>query len=323
MNKNMPDDIDQLSSKELNDLKRRVERRLQCLDGEGSRSVAEVLASRENVDLVAIAVKQTGIRCRTVDAGKAVTLRPGAGLRSEAEAHILTVRPLRAWTYGRTAYLSGQVLAMRLDVSALGLVPLKLEDEALWDPKEEYWGEAGEPIMKCFKPLIAAGARPSFEMEQILPGFDCDDPDSDPIGRAVDLHDAGEAEKSYRVLHQCLEEDLRVLDAHAHLGHWAFGDGSRRLLVEKAQRNYEAGVGIAELSLGSNFKGVLAWNRINNRPFLRCLHGLGLCRWTLGDLKGARDIFERMLWLNPSDNQGVRFCLAEVAAGTRYEDSKL
>jgi len=319
----MPEDIDKLSSKELNDLKRRVERRLQVLEGKGSRSVAERLAGRENVDLVAIAVKQTGIRCRTVDTGEAVTLRPGAGIRTEAEAHILTVRPRKAWTYGRTTYLNGQVLAMRLDIPALGLVPLKLEDEALWDPKEEYWGEDGELIPEYFKPIISAGPRPSFEMEQILPGFDCDDPDSDPIGKAVDLHDAGEAEKSYRVLHQCLEKDLRVLDAHAHLGHWAFGDGSRRLLVEKAQRNYEAGVAIAELSLGSNFKGVLAWNRINNRPFLRCLHGLGLCRWTLGDLNGAKGVFERILWLNPSDNQGARFCLAEAAAGTRYEDSTL
>ena len=155
--------------------------------------------------------------------------------------------------------------------------------------------------------------------EQILPGIDGDDPDSDPIGQAVDLYEAGNAEGSTRLLHKCLEEDLRVLDAYAHLGNWTFAGGSRRLFVERAQRNYEAGVAIAELSLGSAFNGVLEWGRIDNRPFLRCLHGLGIYRWALGNLKGASEIFERMLWLNPSDNQGARFCLANVGAGTKYE----
>lgn len=317
----MPKDIDQLSIGELNDLKRKVEQRLRHLEGEGSRSLAERLAGEEKIELVALAVKQSGIRCRTLDTGELVTLRKG--VRDEAEAHILTVRPRKAWTYGRTTYLSGEVLGIKLDMAALKLVPLKLKDETLWDPKEEYWGEAGKPIMECFRPIIAAGPRLSFEMEQILPGLDCDDPDSDPIGQAVDLHDSGDTEGAYRILHQCLEADLRVLDAHAHLGHWAFGDGSHEFAAEQAQRNYEAGVAIAELSLGPHFKGVLPWGRIDNRPFLRCLHGLGLCRWALGDLKEAGKIFERMLWLNPSDNQGIRFCLAEVTTGTKYEDSKL
>jgi len=323
MNKNKPSDIDHLSHGELNDLKRKVERRLRSMENKDSNSLTEKLTGKDKMDLVAIAVKQTGIRCRTLDTGEAVTFRPGTGVRSEAEAHILTVRPRKAWTYGRTTYLTGELLGARLDIPALGLVPLKLRKEILWDPKEEYWGEEGEPIMECFKPIIAAGPRPSFEMEQILPGFDFDDPDSDPFVRASDLRAAGDAEGAYRILHQCLEEDIRVLDVHAHLGSWAFAEGSNKRLVEIAQKHYEAGSAIAELSLGSAFNGVLTWGRIDNRPFLRCLHGLGLCRWALGDLMGARAIFERMLWLNPSDNQGVRFCSAEVAAGTMYEDSDL
>lgn len=319
----MPDDIDRFSAKELNELKRKIERRLQELEGKAGPSFAEKLTAAPTIDLLALAVKQTGIRCRTLDDGRSVTLRPGPGLRTEAEAHILTVRPLKAWVHGRTTYLSGEVRGIRLDVAALKLVPLKLEDEWVWDPEEEYWGEEGEPIMDCFKPIIAAGKRPSFELEQILPGFDADDPASDPIGRAVDLHEAGDAEAARRVLHECLEQDLRVLDAHAHLGHWTFGDGSRRAAVERAQRNYQAGAAIAELSLGPTFNGVLEWGRIDNRPFLRCLHGLGLCRWALGDLRGAQGVFQRMLWLNPSDNQGARFCQEELSRGVKYEESEL
>ena len=310
-----------MSPKELNELKLRVERRLRHVEGQDGRSLVEKLSGNEKIELVALAVKQTGIRCRILGTGEAVTLRPGSGVRTEAEAHILTVEPSKAWTYGRTVYVSGQVLDMRLDVPALGLVPLKLLDETLWDPEQEYWGEEGEPIMDCFKPIIAAGPRPSFEMEQVIPGMDVDDPDSDPIGHAVDLYEAGDVEESTRVLHKCLEEDLRVLDAHAHLGNWTFGDASHAWVVERAQMNYQAGVAIAQLTLGPEFHGVLRWGQIDNRPFLRCLHGLGLCHWALGDFQGARSVFERMLWLNPSDNQGARFCLAAVDAEKKYEYS--
>ena len=34
----------------------------------------------------------------------------------------------------------------------------------------------------------------------------------------------------------------------------------------------------------------------------------------------AEHIFEKMLWLNPSDNQGVRFLIDEVKAKTSWQD---
>ncbi len=42
------------------------------------------------------------------------------------------------------------------------------------------------------------------------------------------------------------------------------------------------------------------------------MHGYGLCLWHLGRLKEAEEVFARMLWLNPIDNQSVRFLLGEV-----------
>jgi hypothetical protein len=58
---------------------------------------------------------------------------------------------------------------------------------------------------------------------------------------------------------------------------------------------------------------------IDNRPFLRCMHGLGLSLWRLGRFKEAGHVFDRMLWLNPSDNQGVRFVTGEVRARIPWE----
>ena len=59
---------------------------------------------------------------------------------------------------------------------------------------------------------------------------------------------------------------------------------------------------------------------IDNRPYLRCMKGVGLCLWRLGRFEEAERVFARMLWLNPPDNQGVRFLVGDVRAGRRWED---
>jgi hypothetical protein len=107
----------------------------------------------------------------------------------------------------------------------------------------------------------------------------------------------------------------RRLDAHAHLGNFVFDSGPK-----VAIRHYEVGVRIGELSLGPDFDGLLPWGHIDNRPFLRCMHGFGLCLWRLERFEEAERIFGRMLWLNPSDNQGVRFLIDDVRARTVWED---
>jgi hypothetical protein len=100
--------------------------------------------------------------------------------------------------------------------------PLNLEDQGNWDPAEEYWGEQGEPIEKWAKPIIARGPRRQFEMEQVLPGADPDDPFSDPITESNDRKDAGDTQDAREILMKLCQSDLRCLDAHAHLGNLVF-----------------------------------------------------------------------------------------------------
>ena len=146
-------------------------------------------------------------------------------------------------------------------------------------------------------------------MEQVLPGADPEDGDpfSDPISKSNELKDAGDHRGAYKLLMELLESDLRCLDAYSHLGNLAFDHRP-----EVAIKHYEIGLRIGELSLGEEFDGVLPWGLIDNRPFLRCLHGYGLCVWRFGRFEEAEHIFERMLWLNPSDNQGARFLFNSV-----------
>jgi hypothetical protein len=260
----------------------------------------------QDIELIAVAVKGNAVSCRIPGKDRVITIRP-AGLWDVAPGEIITVAPRKQWRYGGHPYLSGEIKAWRLDISALGLTPLKLEERGMWDPKDHYWGEPGEPIEEWAKPIISQGPRPEFEMEQVLPGENPDDPDTDPILDAVELKEARDSLGAHRRLMSLLAADLRCLDAHAHLGNFIFDHSP-----EKAIRHYEVGVRIGALSLGESFNGVLHWGHINNRPFLRCMHGYGLSLSRLGRHKEAEEIFTRMLWLNPTDNQGARFLLGKV-----------
>jgi hypothetical protein len=198
-------------------------------------------------------------------------------------------------------------------------VPLALREFGEWDPADEYWGEPDDddvvPIEDWAKPIIARGPRPMFEMEQVLPGSDPEDFDIDPILEASDLRRGGDVAGARELLAGMLEADLRCLDAHAHLGNMLFDHSPRWALL-----HYEVGVRIGELSLFDGFDGVLAWGLVDNRPFLRCMQGLGLCLWRLQRWEEAERVLGQMLWLNPTDNQGIRMILPEVRARQAWAD---
>jgi hypothetical protein len=262
-----------------------------------------------DVELIAVAVKGNAVSCRLPGKDRLITIRT-TRLWDLVPGEIINVAPRKQWRYGGHPYLSGEIKAWRLDIPALGLIPLKLKEKGMWDPKDHYWGEPDEPIEEWAKPIIDRGPRLEYEMEQVLPGEDPDNPDTDPILEAVERKETGDSLGAHRMLMSLLAADLRCLDAHAHLGNFAFDHSP-----EKAIRHYEVGVRIGELSLGEGFNSVLHWGHIHNRPFLRCMHGYGLCLSRLGRHKEAEKVFTRMLWLNPSDNQGARFLLGDLRQG--------
>jgi hypothetical protein len=264
-------------------------------------------------DLVVLACRSNALHCRMLGGSRVITLR--TAVRDEVPGAIITVVPTKQWTHARHPYITGEIAAMRFDGQALALPLLALRDEGEWDPEDEYWGEEGEPLEPWAKAIIARGTRPMVEMEQVIPGADPEDWDSDPITKAADLRESGDVRAAYKVLMDLLARDLRCLDAHAHLGNLEFDHSPKQAL-----RHYEMGMTIGALSLGKEFDGVLPWGLVDNRPFLRCLHGVGIANWRLGDLRVAQAAFTKMLWLNPGDNQGARFCLAAMEAGKSWDE---
>lgn len=49
------------------------------------------------------------------------------------------------------------------------------------------------------------------------------------------------------------------------------------------------------------------WSRVETRPFMRALQNLALALWEIGDREEAVQLADRILRLNPNDNQGVRY----------------
>jgi hypothetical protein len=191
--------------------------------------------------------------------------------------------------------------------------PLRLYERGVWDPAEQYWGEPDDTISSSIAQVIASGPRMEFEFEQILPGYGNPDSD-DAIIEALELRDRGDATAAAASLEGLLERDVRCLDAHAHLGALAFNGGDAKL----ALGHYSTGAHVGERSLPDPFNGVLPWGWIDNRPFLRCLHGLVLSSWRLGEHDRAETLCWALLWLNPADNQGASDLLPEIIAGARW-----
>ncbi len=272
----------------------------------------------EPIELSVWSVKKTGIRCKLISSQVPVTFRK---VRYEVEGEIITVIPANVWQFKNTVYISGVTISRRFDADALGLTPLQLKEQGLFEPdKETELVEENDPFTKYYLPIMAYGPRREYEMEQVIPFEDPEDCDSDPIIEAADAFENGDIQSAYHIIKKVLTEDLRCIDAHAHLGNWEFDvPDSTFEFRQTARRHYEAGLRIAELSFGKNFFDLLPWGYVNNRPYLRCLHGYGLCLWRSGKIEAAREVFEKMLWLNPWDNQGARFLLADIDAGKNWQ----
>ncbi len=257
------------------------------------------------------------IKASFLDDGTNTIVRTGISPVLPVTGEVFTVEVAKSWVFGNTPYLSGTVTDVRLDVDALGLTPLKLTELGPFPLQthdlEELPGDVVAELERSM-PLTA------FELEWVMPGFDPRSFEESPIVKAAELRAVDRGDEAEDLLLDLLAEDLRCLDAHAHLGNLHF-DSSFGFFQKNAERHYRVGVAIGDLSLPRDKPILLPYPMVDNRPYLRCLHGLGLCRWRSGDLEEAEKIFRRGLLLSPHDNLGLRFLLEDLKHGRSWENA--
>ncbi|MBI4455946.1 MAG: hypothetical protein HY644_08610 [Acidobacteria bacterium] len=93
------------------------------------------------IELAALSIKEKSARCRLLGGDRIITLRASM-IWKAVPGEIILIRPRKQWSYAGHSYLSGEIESTRLDVPALGLVPLRLTQQGIWKPEEYYWGDS-------------------------------------------------------------------------------------------------------------------------------------------------------------------------------------
>lgn len=268
------------------------------------------------LDAAVLKVNRQSARVRVLGEVGEITFR-SRDIWQVVPGHLVTLSIEKRWSFKGDDYASGRIENPRIAVDKLALTPLPVRDEGLIDLRSDCEPfDKGDPYLRLWRKLTES-PRPGLVMHPIAWGQFPGAGEHYPTCDAADLAQAGHSEKAYELLMEVLGRDLRCLDAHAYLGNLEFDHSPDRAIL-----HYEIGVRIGELSLPPGFDGVLLFGHLYNRPYLRCLHGYGLSLWRLGQLRESEQVFERILSLNPSDDQGVRICLNDVRKGRRWEEAQ-
>jgi len=101
------------------------------------------------------------------------------------------------------------------------------------------------------------------------------------------------------------------IDALHHLAIVYDAGGNRK----RARQLWERGVDIGRSAIPKRFRrgsSKIPWERLENRPFLRCLHGHALALSRDGRTEDAVAVLQEMLDYNPEDNLGAQEILMDV-----------
>lgn len=216
-----------------------------------------------------------GYRTRDLETGTIVSIKGVVDFKT-FELDTITVEVDKEWVFKKTSYVSGNLLKSELILANLAVPPLEFE-------KVE---------------------RNKFEFKDYT-GFGFYSPGRDPVYEATQM----EGSKGYDALARLWEQYPQCIDALVHMGTMSFATPD----MERSSFNcYTGAIHIAEQSLPFDETSQFPWEYLNNRPYLRALHGLACWYWKQGDFDAAAVPARKILRLNPRDNQGARFVLEAV-----------
>lgn len=138
---------------------------------------------------------------------------------------------------------------------------------------------------------------------------------------ASDLVDDGKDARAKPNLETLLAIKPDHIDALHHLAIVYDRRGDRK----HSRPLWERGVKIGRAAIPKRFKrgsSRITWEHLENRPFLRCLHGHALALYHDGRTDEALSVLREMLDYNPEDNLGAEEIMMDVFLKTgRYEEA--
>ena len=144
----------------------------------------------------------------------------------------------------------------------------------------------------------------------------------DRLDMALDYFDAGNPAKAEEELRQLRLACPEHIDALHHLALILLERGQELesyLCTREAVR-----IGLEAIQAGFSWlTSQLAWGHLENRPFMRAYHTLGLALLRRQDAKAAMEIFGRLVSVNPNDNLGARYLLMQWCLDMAHWDAAL
>lgn len=125
------------------------------------------------------------------------------------------------------------------------------------------------------------------------------------LDEAVDIWRAGNLHRSEHLFRLLIIEYPEFVDAYHHLAMLLDETGRKKEAFEIWQKAVQLTIDCFISGFCDDGKQ-LPWGLLDNRPFLRAYHGLGLMHLKRREIQKALSIFSNILRMNPNDNQGVR-----------------
>ncbi|OGW52320.1 MAG: hypothetical protein A2Y81_00625 [Nitrospirae bacterium RBG_13_43_8] len=122
---------------------------------------------------------------------------------------------------------------------------------------------------------------------------------------AIELMDTGNYTEAENIFFQLAKKFPEFIDAHHHLAliKKLNREGTKAFLIWRNIVDF----GLSKFPTNFNFgRDRLPWAILENRPFLRSYHSLGLEYLERNEVEKASMIFNNILDMNPNDNQGIR-----------------
>ena len=118
---------------------------------------------------------------------------------------------------------------------------------------------------------------------------------------------AGDVDAAERNFRDAATREPSATDAWNGLGAVHFERGE----LEESLGEYRKARATALVRYGGEFPDRLTWID-EHKPALRAIHGMALNYFRMGKFAEAEELFEALLHLNPTDNQGAGMMLKDI-----------